>query len=95
MRILNAVLMLLLLALQGQLWLGEGGMQTWMHQRDQLQAMQADLELRRSRNAALQAEIDDLTHGSLTVEEIARENLGYIRPGEQFIRVVDASELVR
>ena len=95
MRILNAVLLLLLLALQGQLWLGEGGMQTLMHHREQLRAMQNELELRRSRNAALQAEIDDLTHGSLMVEEIAREDLGYIRPGEQFIRVVDAGELVR
>ncbi len=95
MKLLNAVLLLLLLALQGQLWLGEGGVQTWLHHRDQRLATERAIALREARNQALQAEIDDLTHGNLTVEEIARENLGYIRPGEQFIRVVDASELVQ
>ncbi len=95
MRILNTVLLLLLLALQGQLWLGEGGVQTWLHHQEKLQAMQAEVTQRLARNEALQAEIDDLTHGSLAVEEIARENLGYIRPGERFIRVVDAADLVR
>jgi len=95
MRVLNAVLLMLLLVLQGQLWLGEGGVQALLRHQDRRQAMETELARLEQRNDALRAEIRDLTHGTRVVEEIAREDLGYIRAGERFIRVVDAGELVR
>ncbi|MCF6264805.1 MAG: septum formation initiator family protein, partial [Xanthomonadales bacterium] len=42
----------------------------------------------RLRNAALQAEVEDLREGLDAIEERARNELGLIRPGETFYQVV-------
>ena len=41
------------------------------------------------RNAVLAAEVDNLKSGEAAVEERARTELGMIRPGETFYRVVE------
>lgn len=41
------------------------------------------------RNAQLQAEVDDLRTGRTAVEDRARSELGMIKPGETFIRVIE------
>ena len=41
------------------------------------------------RNAQLQAEVDDLRTGLAAVEDRARTELGMIKPGETFIRVIE------
>lgn len=81
-------LLLLFGALQWRLWQGEGG----RAQVDELrQAVREQEKLNaglRRRNADLAAEVEDLKTGSAAVEERARQELGMIKPGEVFYRVV-------
>ena len=92
LRILLVLLVVLLGWLQYRLWFGTGG------NRDvaELQA-RVDQQARQNsglaeRNAALAAEVADLKSptGEAAVEERARSELGMVRPGEVFYRVVDA-----
>ncbi|MFC5570623.1 cell division protein FtsB [Lysobacter yangpyeongensis] len=82
-------LLALLAFLQYRLWWGEGG-------RRSVAALQAQVEQQRheneglaQRNAALAAEVEDLKSGEAAVEERARSELGMIKPGETFYRVVE------
>lgn len=88
------IYLLLLLAaagLQARFWWGDGGYR-------QAQQVQAKAALQRAENARLQlrndalsAEVDDLKAGESAVEERARSELGMIKPGETFYRVVPAT----
>lgn len=83
------VLLLLVLALeQYHLWWGKNGIQD--HQQLQQEvALQkdsnADLILR---NSMMFSEIDDLKSGSDAVEERARNELGLVKEGETFFRII-------
>ena len=75
--------------LQAKLWLGAGG---WR----EAQALQETVEAQRSENARLQqrndalsAEVEDLKSGETAVDERARSELGMVKPGETFYRVVE------
>ena len=88
MRLLIALLLLTLLVLQLLLWFGDSG-------QGRVRALEQAVELQRSenaelaaRNAALQAEVEDLRDGLDAIEERARNELGLIREGEVFYQVV-------
>ena len=89
MKKLIILLMLLLLYLQYKLWFGEGSLQdVWeLHQEVEFQR-QENIELR-ERNAALDAEVQDLQQGLDAIEEHAREDLGMVKEGETFYQVVE------
>jgi len=89
MKQLVILLMLLLLYLQYKLWFGEGSLQdVWeLHQEVEFQR-QENIELR-ERNAALDAEVQDLQQGLDAIEEHAREDLGMVKEGETFYQVVE------
>ena len=89
MRNLLLLLIVLLLYLQYQLWIGDGSLQdVWaLHKEVELQR-QENIELR-ERNAALQAEVTDLQQGLDAIEEHAREDLGMVKKGETFYQVVE------
>lgn len=88
-RLLALILLAVLILLQIKLWVGAGGWRE-VEQLEQTVQMQttenAKLE---QRNAALSAEVDDLKQGQAAVEERARAELGMIKPGEVFYRVVE------
>jgi len=89
MKKLIILLMLLLFYLQYKLWFGEGSLQdVWeLHQEVEFQR-QENIELR-ERNAALDAEVQDLQQGLDAIEEHAREDLGMVKEGETFYQVVE------
>lgn len=91
MRIFTAVLALVFLLLQGQLWFGHGGLpDLWRLQRS-IEAQQQENERLEERNEALAAEVQDLKSGLQAIEERARTELGMIRRGETFYQVTDRS----
>lgn len=83
------VLGLLLLALQYQLWVGDGSQaEVWGLQRAVEAQQQENAELR-ERNQALAAEVNDLKTAEEAIEERARLELGMIREGETFYRILE------
>lgn len=86
MRTIVAVLVVLLVALQFQLW------QEWQHVREldarvaEQQQTNAALE---ARNDALFAEVQDLREGVDAIEERARSELGLVGEDESFYLIVD------
>jgi len=89
LRIVILLLVALLAWLQWRLWLGNGGQREVEALRAQVAAQAHENEGLKQRNDALAAEVRDLKSGEAAVEERARSELGMIKPGETFYRVVD------
>ncbi len=82
-------LLLILLLLQGKLWTGAGGWRDARNLRATVEAQRLENARLQKRNDALSAEVEDLKSGETAVEERARSELGMIKPGETFYRVVE------
>lgn len=83
------LLLLLLAALQYKLWYGSGGQTEVVALRAQVEAQRAENARLQARNDTLAAEVADLKTGGAAVEERARSELGLVKPGETFYRVID------
>lgn len=83
-------LIVLLIALQLKLWIGDGGMRQVHWLRQQVAQQKAENAKLEKRNKALAAEVADLKQGKQAVEGHARSELGLIKPGEVFYQVVPA-----
>ena len=88
-RVLLLLLALLLAGLQYTLWLGNGGHQDVAALRRQVATQQVENLRLQERNNALAAEVEDLKSGEAAIEERARSELGMVKPGETFYRVVE------
>ncbi|MEF2148279.1 cell division protein FtsB [Aquilutibacter rugosus] len=91
--ILIGILALLLLLMQYSLWLGDHGETAVIQLRRVVAQQQHENEGLRQRNSSLAAEVEDLKSGEGAVEERARNELGMIKPGETFYRVVPAGAM--
>ena len=89
LRIVLLLLVALLAWLQWRLWFGNGGQREVEQLSAQVAAQAHENEGLKQRNEALAAEVRDLKSGEAAVEERARSELGMIKPGETFYRVVD------
>jgi cell division protein FtsB len=87
--VLLVLLVALLAWLQYRLWFGNGGEREVAALQAQVQRQARDNTGLRERNDALAAEVQDLKSGEAAVEERARSELGMIKPGETFYRVVE------
>ena len=87
------VLLALLGWLQYRLWFGVGGTEQVEELRGRVEAQARQNEGLEQRNAALAAEVADLKSGEAAIEERARGELGMIKPGETFYRVVDDARI--
>ena len=89
LRYVVLILLILLIALQVKLWVGQGGMaEVWRLEKAVAEQKHTNDELR-ARNDALSAEVADLKDGEEAIEERARSELGLIKPGEKFYQVVE------
>ncbi len=86
---LTAILIILLIMLQYRLWAGNASFGRQAELAQKVSAQKEDNLRNEARNKILFAEIADLKTGSEAIEERARHELGMIRPGEVFYRVVN------
>lgn len=89
MRLLLLALLGLLLLLQYRLWLGEGGIRERQGLEIQVRVGEESNQLLRDRNDALARQVLELQEGDEMLEAVAREELGLVRQGEEFILFVD------
>ena len=81
-------LLLLLGWLQYSLWIGKNGIDVYTRVNRTLnEQKQTNLKLK-LRNDQMFAEINDLNQGTEAIEERARKELGMIKQGETFYRLV-------
>lgn len=92
MRLLIVILLILFLALQYRLWVGEGSLAEVSNLSDQVEAQKAENQRLKDRNAALDAEVQDLKTGYEAIEERARSELGMIKDDETFYQIVDPNK---
>lgn len=88
MKWLTALLVLLLVLLQGRLWWGKNSIPDYRALEQQIAQMQQQNAKLTQRNSLLKADIDDLRLGLEAMEERARNELGMIKPGETFYRIL-------
>jgi cell division protein FtsB len=86
-RIVPAVLLVLLLLLQWQLWSGRGSLRDVAQLEDKL-AHQKDANAKAAiANGRMAAEVRDLQEGLEMVEERARQELGMVKPNELLVQI--------
>ncbi|CAE6918096.1 cell division protein FtsB [Vibrio sp. B1FLJ16] len=88
MRIFVIALTLLFGLLQYTLWFGKNGVFDFYAVEDEIDAQQQVNSKLQARNNEMFAEIDDLRQGIDAIEERARHELGLVRDGETFYRIV-------
>ena len=89
-RILNYVLALVTVVLVVDALVGDKGLLETIRARRQYELVAAALAAKRQENARLRDEVRRLKEDPASVEAIAREELGLIRPGEILFIVRDA-----
>lgn len=91
-RLLALFLLLVIAGLQYKLWHGEGSWTSEQALKQQVEEQKIENARLRQRNAALVAEVEDLKNGEAAVEERARSEMGMVKPGETFYRVVEPGD---
>lgn len=82
----------------GILWLGvalfygEMGLSRYLAMRDYAKNLEQELSALRNENVTLQHDILRLQHDPTKVEQLAREQLGYVRKGETVYQFIPGSE---
>ncbi len=90
MRLLIVVLIALLVLLQYRLWVGDGSFSQVARLKQTVEEQRRENERLRSRNQALEAEVQDLHRGLAAIEERARSELGMIKKGETFFQIIES-----
>ena len=88
MRLFMLVLIFLLLLLQYHLWFGKNGLQDKYALIKEVEIIEASNAELAQRNQMMFSEIEDLKSGLEAVEERARNELGLVKEGETFFRIV-------
>jgi cell division protein FtsB len=71
------------------MWFGESSFREIKEQRQKIHLIKKENKELALRNQKILAEINDLRHGQDAIEERARYQLGMIKQGETFIRILD------
>ena len=82
------ILIVLLSALQYRLWFGKNSVSDFRNMEDKIDTIEKQNANLRQRNQLLRADIEDLQLGIESMEERARTELGLIKNGETFYRIL-------
>ena len=85
---LTIVLMLLLL----RLWFGKNSVPDYFRLKAEVEKQQLENKELARRNKLVRADVEDLKLGQEGIEERARNDLGMIKKGETFYRVVNKND---
>lgn len=88
MRMLTSVLLVFFVLLQYRLWFGKNSVPDYLALENEVTRQQLDNEKLKQRNKLLYADTDDLKSGLDAIEERARNELGMIKEGETFFRII-------
>ena len=88
MRLITAVLLIILVLLQYRLWFGKNNVLEYFELESEITRQIVDNEKLIQRNKLLYADTDDLKSGTEAIEERARNELGLIKTGETFFRII-------
>ena len=91
MRYVTAVMLIVLLISLNWAYQGKNAWGDYIDRKVELNELQKNIKSLRDRNSLLEKDIEDLNGGIDGIEESARTELGYVREGESFIRVIDRS----
>ncbi|MDO9147551.1 MAG: septum formation initiator family protein [Hydrogenophaga sp.] len=86
-RLISPLLIGLLLVLHAQLWFGRGSVTQVASLKEQLAELDRNNREAQQRNDSLSAEVRDLQEGLDMVEELARQELGMVKPNEIFVQI--------
>ena len=92
MRAVSILLLVLLALLQYRLWFGKNSVPDYYELEKDVQRQQQTNDKLKQRNKLLYAEIDDLKSGVEATEERARNELGMIKEGETFFRIIPSDK---
>jgi len=90
MRFLSLLLIIFIVLLQYRLWFGKHSVPDYLTLKEKMHHQQSNNEKLKQRNKLLYADINDLKSGVEAIEERARNELGMIKEGETFFRVIPA-----
>lgn len=83
-RLISVLLLVLLLVLQYQLWVGDGSLGQKAELEQEIEKQQIHNHQLKARNEVIASEIEVLTQGTEGLEEVARSKLGMIGEDEIF-----------
>jgi cell division protein FtsB len=86
-RFVPAFLITLLLIVHAQLWFGRGSVAQVSSMRSELTALEQRNRDAQARNGQIANEVNDLQEGLEMVEELARQDLGMVKPNEIFVQI--------
>jgi cell division protein FtsB len=77
----------LLIVLHAQLWFGRGSVSQVAEMKRDLVALEQSNREARLRNGQVANEVRDLQEGLDMIEELARQDLGMVKPNEIFVQI--------
>jgi len=92
MRAITVLLLIFLVLLQYRLWFGKNSVPDYLALEAEVQRQQLDNDKLKHRNKLLYADTDDLKSGVEAIEERARNELGMIKEGETFFRLIPSEK---
>jgi cell division protein FtsB len=90
MRLLWIILLVIFALLQQRLWFGNNSIRDVLDTQQQISDQTETNQRLQQRNTLMYAEIHDLRNGNEAIEERARNELGMIKQGETFYRVLES-----
>jgi cell division protein FtsB len=86
-RFIPGLLITLLIVLHAQLWTGRGSVSQVASMKQALVELERSNQAARLRNDQVANEVRDLQEGLGMIEELARQDLGMVKPNEIFVQI--------